>query len=495
MSLRWRLTLLYTLLMVVLLTAISFSVYSLLRSNLYTSLKRETDAGLTQVVKLAEESPTGSPQQSDIPRNVCAQIDNYSVGIFLNTSNNCTPIDVADGHILLTADEFNLLVNTGQFAAEKQVLEGKALMPKWVVGHYRTHVKVSRPSSSDFERIEPVQIQSFEVDQAIFVYRDLSDVLDTLDVLRRVLILVFAFGLIAASLGAYNLAGRVLEPLHDVSDAASEITDRDLSRRVPVPRTGDEVNYLARTLNGMLERLEHAFDGQRQFTADASHELRTPITAILGHANYLLRRTELSEQQRESIGVIRSDAERLTKLVTDLLDLARADAGFQITPKEMDLVALAEDVHLEVAVLTKGSEIEIVGPRNAKLRADPQRMRQVLLNLVTNALKAGANKVTIGIETQAERVLLRVEDDGPGISSEHLAKLFDRFYRVDTARNRTVGGSGLGLAIVKWIVEAHGGTVSVKSQVGKGTRFEVSLPVAGPISEAQVVQPQKNISA
>jgi signal transduction histidine kinase len=209
-----------------------------------------------------------------------------------------------------------------------------------------------------------------------------------------------------------------------------------------------------------------------------------------------LRRTNPTVQQKESLEAITSLSVRLGKLIGDLLDLARADAGFPLEPVETSLVGLAEDVHLEIVAIAGEAEIEIEGERGIKAFIDPNRIRQVIRNLVQNALKAGSTHILVEItkEPLERQIRLRIKDNGPGIAPEHLEKLFDRFYRVDTARDRAAGGSGLGLSIVKWIIEAHKGSVQLSSEVGVGTTFDVYLPYQTNLTESRFVgKPEKAI--
>jgi signal transduction histidine kinase len=230
----------------------------------------------------------------------------------------------------------------------------------------------------------------------------------------------------------------------------------------------------------MLDRLEESFDTQRRFTADASHELRTPVTAIVGHANYLLRRTRPSPEQLDSLTVIRREAERIGKLVSDLLELARADAGLTIRREPMNLVEVLEAVDMEIAPVSAGAEIVVDAPGQVvEVEGDAARLKQVVLNLVQNALNAGARNVRLSLEQERDQVRLEVLDDGPGIPGDAIPHLFDRFYRVDGARSGRGNGAGLGLAIVKWIVQQHGGHVEVESRPGEGTLFSVLLPAGG----------------
>lgn len=481
MTLRWRLTIVYTALMVLLLAAIAASVYGALAGYLDSNIRRELQDNLALARKQVQASGGQGIDCQAFPSGVFVQRDTLLPGdSFLNGLTECiesrglNAIRLDEGGYA-ALERFRQQGTPGTFVGRIQVQLPESTVPALVMAYYNpASERVVQPADgvnrATVERLETV----------IYVARPLAQYDATLAGLRNILLVVGTFGVAAAALGSYSVAGRALGPLRAVRDEASKITGRELSRRVPEPGTNDEVDALAHAINRMLARLEDSFETQRRFTADASHELRTPVTAIKGHADYLLRRTGPSPAQRESLVIVRSEAERLTKLVGDLLELARADAGFPLDKKLFALVPLAEEVHLEVAPIAGTTVIEVVGPRSAAVVADPQRVRQVLLNLVQNAIKAGAATVRISIEEPDDSVVrLRVQDDGPGIPPEHLPHLFDRFYRIDTARNRAAGGSGLGLSIVKWIVEAHGGMVEVSSTVGVGTRFEVVLPSGG----------------
>ncbi len=177
--------------------------------------------------------------------------------------------------------------------------------------------------------------------------------------------------------------------------------------------------------------------------------------------------------------VIRREAERMAKLVNDLLELARADAGFSIQKEAMNLLEVAEAVHMEIAPVAGSTEITVTAPQPVvEVMGDPGRLKQVLHNLVQNAINAGASRINISLWQEKDKVCLEIVDDGPGVPKEAIPHLFDRFFRVDGARtSRGDGnGSGLGLAIVRWVVQQHEGTVDVESELGKGTLFRVLLP-------------------
>jgi two-component system, OmpR family, sensor kinase len=303
-----------------------------------------------------------------------------------------------------------------------------------------------------------------------------SNVQATLDQLARDLGLTVLVAFLAFALGVWWLARRVLAPVQRVTQAAAQVSSKDLQRRVPVPETDDELRALALSINHMLDRLQESFETQRRFTADASHELRTPVTAIVGHAQYLLRRTHPNAEQIDSLRVIQREGERMAKLVHDLLELARADAGFQVTREPMNLVEVLEAVRDEMTPLgTATIKVDCATPL-LEVEGDPARLKQVVLNLVQNALDAGARNVTLHLEKEGRDVRMEVLDDGPGIPAEALPHVFERFYRVDGARSTRGNGSGLGLAIVRWIVQQHFGTVEVRSRSGEGTVFTILLP-------------------
>ncbi|HHO56530.1 MAG TPA: HAMP domain-containing histidine kinase, partial [Trueperaceae bacterium] len=239
---------------------------------------------------------------------------------------------------------------------------------------------------------------------------------------------------------------------------------------------------------GMLQRLQESFETQQRFTGYASHELRTPVTVIAGHANYLLRRTKLSEDQVDSLKVIHKEADRMAKLVNDLLELARADAGLTIKREPMNLVEVLEDVKNEVQPVTDAEIILSISEPLIEISGDANRLKQVILNLLQNALNAGSKKVTMSLEDDGNDVRLEIFDDGPGIPADAIPHLFERFYRVDSARTKK--GSGLGLSIVKWIVLQHGGTVTVESRLGEGTIFTILLPSLNSKTSDRLILPQ-----
>lgn len=298
--------------------------------------------------------------------------------------------------------------------------------------------------------------------------------------------------LLFAACGGFWLAGKALRPVKMITRTAREINATDLRRRLHFKRR-DEFGELAATFDQMLARLEAAFKRQTQFTADASHELRTPLTIIDLEINRALTQFERPEEYRQALEQIQIESEQMAAMVNSLLLLARADTGqMKLDPQEVDLSDIALASVERLLPLAYSSQITLATGDlpEVLVRGDPQYLGQMLTNLIENGIKytSGIGKrVHVELAREEERWgVVRVQDDGPGISDEHLPSLFDRFYRVDKARSRRQsgkltndepGGSGLGLSIVQWIVQAHGGEIRVESAVGVGTLFEVRLPL------------------
>jgi signal transduction histidine kinase len=298
--------------------------------------------------------------------------------------------------------------------------------------------------------------------------------------------------------GGYWVAGRAMAPVRTITRTARGISESGLHKRLNL-KTQDELGELADTFDAMLDRLQAAFDRQRRFTADASHELRTPLTIVGLEADQALSHRRSYDEYERAFKVIRSENDFMSRLVNDLLTLARMDAGQAVLkPSPLDLSDVALDVVERLSNMARRDGIELHAGDFPEVRVegDYQYLSQMVSNLVQNAIKyAGGSGHHVQIETGnsvsdgKSYGWVRVEDDGPGIPAEHLPNLFNRFYRVDQARTRrqdespesdqekAPDGSGLGLAIVQWIAQAHGGQVNVQSELGKGTTFEIRLPL------------------
>ncbi|WP_238650892.1 sensor histidine kinase [Paenibacillus piscarius] len=280
---------------------------------------------------------------------------------------------------------------------------------------------------------------------------------------------------------------RTLIPLSNMGKTAQVIDAGNLNVRFPDGQGQLEIDRLARSFNGMLERLEHSFEAEREakeqmrrFAADASHELRTPLTSIYGFLEVLLRgAADNREQLYSALQSMHGEAKRINQLVEDLLLLARMDSAPQMQTRELLLDGLIRDMQPQLQVLAGSRTVLTDISSGIRCHADPDRIRQVLLNLFHNAVQhtdAGTGIIQISLHARGETAELAVKDNGPGIAAGHLPHIFERFYRSDASRTRKYGGSGLGLSIAKSIAQAHGGAVTVSSTLGEGSVFTLTLP-------------------
>lgn len=282
-------------------------------------------------------------------------------------------------------------------------------------------------------------------------------------------------------------AGRALTPVIEIAETAQRISGSNLSLRIPVRGTGDELDRLIETFNQMIERIELNFNQIRQFSTDVSHELRTPITVIRGQLEVALFTAETVEQYREAIVNSLSDIERLSQIVRALLLLSQAETGQVLLQKQsLDLVEIAEGIVDQFQIPAEGAEVKlsfVSHLANCVGDFDRVQIERMLSNLLSNAVKftPAGGEVRVTIDRRDNEAEIRVADTGAGIAREHLPHIFDRFYRVRGAGEQATPekGLGLGLSFVAWIVRAHGGSVDVQSEPGKGTTFIVKLPLTG----------------
>ncbi len=320
----------------------------------------------------------------------------------------------------------------------------------------------------------------------------MENVNDFLQNLLLVLVISVPTLIFIAGLAGYFLAGKALKPIREIAAATREITANNLEERIVVDVPRDEVGQLSETINEMLDRLSQSFNQVKQFTADASHELRTPLTILRGEVEIGLRGDRTAEEYREILISNLEEVERMSRIVSDLLLLSKADIGQEsLAMESVDLHHLLSELLGQFAVLAeqKGITLESELETVPTVAGDCLRLRQMAANLLVNAIRytpPGGSIVVRLFPCEDGGVSLVVEDTGIGIPTDDLPRIFDRFYRVDKARSRQEGGSGLGLSIVKWIVDAHQGTIAVTSVLGSGTTFTVVLPVDGGPQAAEI---------
>ena len=309
----------------------------------------------------------------------------------------------------------------------------------------------------------------------IRVCRSNGTVERSLEQLQLVMLLAVPAFLALAVFGSYFLAKLALRPIDHITEAAVSLGAGNLSRRIAGIESRDEVGRLAGAFNGMLARLEESFQREKQFTSDASHELRTPVSVIMAYAENLTAHAP-DQETKEQASAILLESRRMHSIIAQLLALTRGYEGkYRLEREEVPLRDMVADVLAELTEEAAANEISLTEqvPEEIRLSADQSLMTQLLLNLVENGIKYGKPGGTVAVRAaeQDGHILLTVRDDGIGIEEKDLPRIFDRFYRADRARDRS--GSGLGLSIVKWIVELHGWSIQAASKTGQGTVFTI----------------------
>ncbi len=352
------------------------------------------------------------------------------------------------------------------------------------VYHEGGFVSITDPKGGGRTRIHGMALLSG--DQAV-AYLETGASLVHLDAsmerLGLLLLVTCSLGLLAALFGGWAIAAGALRPVSTMATVARSIaSSRGFSRRLSPLERRDELGQLATAFNGMLTSLEEAYRTQQRFVADASHELRAPLTALQGNLELLERAPDLPDAEKaEMVACLRQEIGRMGRLVSDLLALAHADAGQKLVSKKLvELDRLLLEAFRDARGLAKGQRLSVGELDQLQVVGDPDRLKQLLVILMDNALKytPTGGEVSLGLRRSGGIVELTVKDTGIGISAEDLPHIFERFYRADKARSRDLGGSGLGLSIAKWIVEQHGGSISVSSIPGSGSTFTVCLPAS-----------------
>lgn len=298
----------------------------------------------------------------------------------------------------------------------------------------------------------------------------------------KLAIIIFPFLIVIAAIGGYIITKKAFKPVHEITDIANNISgSNDLSKRITLnTKSKDEISNLAETFNNMFIRLNNSFENERQFTSDASHELRTPTAVIMAHAEYLISISK-DENELNASKVILKQSKKMSELISELLMLARMDHNKQkLNFEYFNFSELVEIVIDELEYLTKNNNIKIIAniQNDIEIYADQTLMMRMLINLINNAInynnKNGYVKVSIYVINNS--IVGKVSDNGIGIAKENQDKIWDRFYQADPARNKDKGSSGLGLSMVKWIIDAHKGSIEVESKINEGTTFTFIVP-------------------
>jgi len=461
-SIRVRLTVWYMIILGCTLVFFSTLVYYQMKRSLYKSVDHKIMT-ISEVVASSIAPQSGSVL-SNIEERLTKKVGRQPAGKFVQLLDR-------SGHVGMKSLNLRNKRLPVSYEALKNASEGRITYETKVVFGESLRI-ITYPVKSRIKKVRNI----------VQVASSLTDVEDTLRQLIFILASIVPLALIIASIGGIFLANKALKPVNEINRITQEITSKNLGLRVPRPQMHDELGELVETINGMIERLENSFRQIQQFTSDASHELKTPLTILKGEAELALRKERDPGEYRHYLQSSLEEINRLSRLVQDLLVLSKADTGrltLQAVP--VNLSQLVETCGQQSKFLGEDSEIhlELTTQPGVQVLGDPNRLKQMFYNLIENAIKYSnrSGKVVISTTHNGQYAHVAIRDNGVGIASEDIPFIFDRFYRVDKSRSREAGGTGLGLSICKWIAEIHKGRIEVESVPDVGSCFTVMLPL------------------
>jgi two-component system, OmpR family, heavy metal sensor histidine kinase CusS len=454
LSIRWRLTLWYSAVLAGVLAGFGISVYLLAQRGLQIRTKESLSIQMTVIEDQLSRAQGRSVLQGRLERQ-------YS-------RHPAFDIQVTDGN--------------GRVWMRGDRIRDRGLPPpsRPPDANREVYDSFSVAGLGRFRMVSRLSVR-YSVPLLVQVATSLQENDEQLAELMTILLLVGPLAVGCTLGGGYLLARQALAPVDRMAATADEITATQLDRRLHEPNPDDELGRLACTLNGMIARLERSFQEVRRFTADAAHELRTPLAILRNEAEVALRIPRESEQYRECLENMLEEIEHLSRLSEALLFLFREDAGLGAhTSDLLNLDQIVRAVADDIRVVAAEQNLELVldALRPCQVLGNAEQLRRLLFNLLDNAIKftQEGGSINIRVERQKGQAKVIIEDSGIGIAPEHLPRIFDRFYRVDSARSRRTGGNGLGLSICKSIAEAHQGFIEVVSQPGRGTQVALTLP-------------------
>ena len=475
-SLRFKLTLWYVLILGILLVSFSSLLYITLSRSLYRDVDNRLRS-LAHLIATESGSPSSTFDFGKLDQAVRATLNLRPVGKF---------IQVLDGSGNVGEKSENL--KNVQLPISLQALKNASK-------GFITFETVRTFGNTPLRMMTLPVIEKGNMARIIQVASSLEDVEDALRTLFIILVITVPLALLVASLGGLFLANQALKPVDHITQTARMITSQNLNQRIKSLKVKDEISRLIETFNEMISRLDQSFHQIRQFSSDASHELKTPLTILKGEVEVALRKERTSQDYEQILRSNLEEINRMSKIVDNLLLLARTETGeIRLFKEEINLSQIVSEVVTQLTKLAHDKDLQIVATNHHEdtlLYGDALRIRQMLLNLIENSIKytEPGGSISVSLERNAphslpskekgsyDGVKIVVSDTGIGIAKEDQERIFGRFFRVDKARSGEQGGSGLGLSICKWIVEAHQGEISVESELGKGCRFIVKLPI------------------
>jgi heavy metal sensor kinase len=453
LPIRVRLTAWQVVLLAAVVVALSTFLVLKLRADLEGIVEREVREGSAQIARGYEKEGAGD---------------------FRDVSDTVLPHGSSASQVV--APGGRVLVSYGE-PVSRRLLVPKESVARALAGE--RHV-LTMQLGADRYRAVVLPVERLGRERVIVVAESLRYVDESVEQVLLLLLLALPAALAATALGGWWLARKALRPVERMTSQAEEIGIDRLHERIEVPAAPDEIGHLAVTLNAMLDRLERGVEEKQRLIADASHELRTPLAAMRAELDVSLMDEDLAPDARETLESTREEVDRMSRIVNNLLILARADeGGLELLTTQVDLGDAIETAARPLRSLAAAKRLRLeVNGEHHEACADPQRLHQALTNLIENAIKFSdpEGEVRVSAWRSNGEVGVTVEDTGPGIPADARAQVFDRFYRADRARRRQGSGSGLGLAICREIADAHGGRVWVESEEGKGSALSLALP-------------------
>jgi heavy metal sensor kinase len=453
LSIRWRLAVLIATAMVLTLVAVLLAVRITLEDSLRSDLDDELVSDHNRVQADVILAPGEVDLQEIADEEGGSSIDENRV-IFRDGQGAVLASSIFDAVPYELSEEETGRVLAGENVTTSISVQGRDIRvlsaSYWVAGGERGILQVA----SDAEYIN-----------------------ETVANVQQALVVAAVICVLAALLAGYWLARGAVRPIERVASVAAQIEAEDLDRRIHSRNAPSEVQRLSDTFDAMLDRLEKAFAGQRDFVMDMSHELRTPLTALRGNIDVLLMDDTIDAATRSQLERMSREVQRLVRLTSNLLYSAHAEAGREVERRPVDLDVLVLEVCRQARTLRPEVEVRMGDEDQVSVTGDYDLLKQVVLNLLDNAVKysPGGSVVNVAVRGDADAARVVVRDQGPGIGPEQLPHIFQRMYRAENGRRRTTG-AGLGLSISEWIAKAHGGRIEVESEPGKGSTFTLVLP-------------------
>jgi heavy metal sensor kinase len=459
-SVRSVLTFWYGLILVAAFTLFGYGVFIYLRQLQEVELERNLSEEVDWIARLMDLERSNVPGGASIGR-LSTDVERRIIDHFMvNPRNYIIVLTSGSGGILFQSPSSDV-----------------GMFPETDIPCDRTVLRSLPSANGGFFRVAARRIDPFVI-QVAYTEQVTQTVLKHL---LSIFLLLTPIALFVSVAGGWFLSGVVFRPIRQISQLALKITAQDLHQQIPSRKVNDELGELITTINGMIRRLQESFDQMRDFSVNVAHELKTPLTILKGESELALAKPMTRIAGEKLATTYLEETVRMSRIVEDLLMLAKADAGqLVLQHSSVPMASLLQELFEDAQILcaTKKLRVVLVANDQANVRGDPHRLRQLFRAILTNAVQYTdpGGEIRISSRLASPGLLVEIEDTGIGIPAESIGNVFERFYRVEGARDHARGGSGLGLAIAKWIAEVHEGSISVRSTLGAGSCFTVRLP-------------------